>query len=315
MLDIRTNCKRQSGVALVSVILIVALMTVIVSRLSLMNGLWLMQVENSAAMVQARQATRAAQVWVSDILEKDNNSFDGQTDDWAQPVIPVPVAWGEMFGWIEDMQARFNINNLVDENGKLVPMEFARFQYLLKSLELDPVIAEAIVDWIDPDGVNTGAHGAEDLYYMGLDRPYLAANRPIIDLREVLQVKGIDQTVWNRLEPFITALPEHTKVNINTAKPEVIAAVVYNPETQKDFIKEAQRLSELVITEPFASMQELNEALAESQELSVESLEVNSHYFRAHTQMMFGNVEQRMSTLYSRNAGRARMIDQNRTLF
>jgi general secretion pathway protein K len=194
-------------------------------------------------------------------------------------------------------------------------MEFARFQYLLKSLELDPVIAEAIVDWIDPDGVNTGAHGAEDLYYMGLDRPYLAANRPIIDLREVLQVKGIDQTVWNRLEPFITALPEHTKVNINTAKPEVIAAVVYNPETQKDFIKEAQRLSELVITEPFASMQELNEALAESQELSVESLEVSSHYFRAHTQMMFGNVEQRMSTLYSRNAGRARMIDQNRTLF
>ncbi len=311
----RVKYRNQSGIALVTVILIVALMTIIVSRLSLMNSLWLMQAQNSAAMVQARQATRAAQVWVSDILEQDKNSFDGQTDDWAQPVIPVPIAWGEMFGWIEDMQARFNINNLVDEGGKPVPIEYARFQYLLTSLELDPAIAEAIIDWIDADGVTTGTKGAEDLYYMSLQRPYLAANRPIIDTRELLQIRGIDQAAWNRLEPFITALPEYTRININTAKPEVIAAVIFDPQTQNDFIQDALRISESVMSEPLATMEALNEAFSGNQNINLDTLEIGSRYFRAHTQMMFGNVEQRMSTLYLRNAGQARIIDQNRALF
>ncbi|NNE38472.1 MAG: type II secretion system minor pseudopilin GspK [Gammaproteobacteria bacterium] len=220
-----------------------------------------------------------------------------------------------MFGWVEDMQARFNVNNLVSEDGNRDEIEFARFQYLLKSLEIDPAIAEAIVDWMDTDGVVTGSNGAEDLYYMSLDRPYLAANRLIIDKRELLQVKGMDQTIWNMLESYISALPETTQVNINTAKPEVIAAAIYNPETRKEFIQEAQDFSESVMTKPFTTMEELNEALSEIPELTVESLAINSRYFRAHTQMMFGNVEHRMSTLYLRNGSQARIIDQNRTLF
>jgi general secretion pathway protein K len=315
MLVIRINHQRQQGVALVTVILIVALMTTIVSRLSLMNSIWLRQVDNSAALVQAGQATRAAQTWISDILKNDDNTFDAQTDDWAQPVIPVPIAWGEMFGWIEDMQSRFNVNNLINENGNIAPIEVVRFRYLLVNLELDPAIADAVVDWIDTDGIVTGSDGAEDLYYMGMERPYLAANRPIIDEREMLQIKGIDQTAWNRLEPYICALPERTKVNINTAKPEVVAAVFYNPDTKQEFIQQARSLSEQVMTEPFASAGELNAALSETPGLNIDSLVINSGYFRAHTQMMFGNVEQRMTTLYQRNSGGVRIIDHSRTLF
>ena len=315
MLVLRNNKKHQSGVALVTVILLIALMTAIVSRLSLLNGIWLKQVENTSALVQAGQATRAAQIWISDILEKDKNNFDGQTDDWAQPVIPVPIAWGEMFGWIEDMQSRFNVNNLVDENGKAVPMEVVRFEYLLGILELDPAISGAIVDWIDPDGTVTGSYGAEDLYYMGLDTPYLAANRPVIDERELLQVRGMDQATWNTLGPYITALPENTKVNINTAKPEVIAAAIYNPETKNDLIQDAKRWADSVVSKPFASLEEVNAELSENSGINLDSLDVSSSYFKANTQMLFGNVEHRMSTLYQRNSGRAQILQQNRTLF
>ena len=315
MLVPRNNNKRQGGVALITVILLVALMTAIVSRLSLLNGIWMRQVENSNAMVQASQATRAAQFWISDILEKDDNNFDGQTDDWARPVIPVPIAWGEMFGWIEDMQSRFNVNNLVDENGKVVLVEVARFEYLLETLGLDSAISGAIVDWIDPDGTVTGSYGAEDLYYMGLDTPYLAANRAIVDERELLQVRGVDLDTWNTLGPYITALPENTKVNINTAKPEVIAAAIYNPESKNDFSQDAKRWADSVVLKPFASLEEVNAELSENSGINLDSIDVSSSYFKANTQMMFGDVEHRMSTLYQRNSGRAQIIKQSRTLF
>lgn len=315
MLVPRNNSKRQGGVALITVILLVALMTAIVSRLSLLSGIWMRQVENSSAMVQAGQATRAAQLWISDILENDKNNFDGQTDVWAQPVIPAPIAWGEMFGWIEDMQSRFNVNNLVDKNGKVVFAEVIRFEYLLETLGLDSAISGAVVDWIDPDGTVTGSNGAEDLYYMGLDSPYLAANRPLIDERELLQVRGMDQLTWNTLGLYITALPEKTKVNINTAKPEVIAAAIYNPETNNDYMQDAKRWADSVVLKPFASLEEVNAELAEYDGINLDSLDVSSSYFKANTQMLFGSVEHRMSTLYQRDSGRAQIIQQTRTLF
>lgn len=310
------HVKNQTGVALVTVILILALLTAIVSRISLLNQIWLRQVNNSSALVQASQATQAAQIWVGTILEDDNDNYDARTDDWAQPMIPIPIAWGEMYGWVEDMQSRFNLNNLIDTEGKLNESAYQQFKQLLKLLDLEQGLADAVVDWIDADGAAFGPTGGEDIYYLSLKHPYLAANRPFIDEQELKMVRGFDLDVWNKLEPYITALPEQTAVNINTASAEVVAAVLYNPQSPADIKTEAERWVAEAQINPYTSIEEFTRQYSDSlNSLAVDELVVSSSYFKAHTQMTFDSVQHRMITLYSRKAGRARILQQTRTLF
>jgi general secretion pathway protein K len=306
----------QSGVALVTVILIIALLTAIVSRLSLVNQIWIRQVDNNNALVQASQATRAAQIWVSSILEDDTNGYDALTENWAQPIIPIPIAWGEMFGRVEDMQSRFNVNNLIDDSGKTNIKALEQFKQLLLALELDPGIEEAIIDWIDTDSIPYGTKGAEDVYYLIQENPYLAANRPFVDEQELRLVRGIDMAAWNKLEPFITTLPGFTPVNVNTASAEVLAAMLYNPDSPSNLKNEVASLVEDIQTNPFSNFEDFSTMVNERLNINTfEGLTVSSEYFKAYTDMTFGNVEQRMITLYQRKSGRASILQQSRTLF
>lgn len=308
---------RQTGVALITILLMVAFLTAIVSRLSLSTEVWLRQVQNSNSLAQARQATQAAQIWVMSILDDDNMDYDGQTDNWAQPIVPIPVAWGEVYGWIEDMQGKFNVNNLVDEEGRLNTVAMLQFERLLSSLDLEPGIAQAVADWIDPDSQSSGPAGAEDLYYLGLRNPYLASNRPLLEISELKLIRGMDRETWNRLIPHITALPGQTTVNINTTSPEVLAAVLFDPENQQlNLLSEARRWLADVETEPFASIEEFTQMAGNRiNPPGLSLIGVSSSYFRAHTQINFGNVEYRMLTLYQREGGRSRILQHAREIF
>jgi general secretion pathway protein K len=86
-------------------------------------------------------------------------------------------------------------------------------------------LADAVVDWIDPDGEIAGFGGAEDPYYLSLARPYRAANQPMQQADELYLVRGFDAKLVAKLEPLVTALPVHTTINVNTAPEAVLAAV------------------------------------------------------------------------------------------
>src|SRR5262245_20192976 len=51
-------------------------------------------------------------------------------------------------------------------------------------------IADAILDWLDPDDTPR-VNGAENDYYTGLDPPYRCKNGPLDSLEELLLVKGV----------------------------------------------------------------------------------------------------------------------------
>ena len=317
MLAHHDSClKKHNGVALITVLLIVAILTAIVSRLSFSNEIWRRQVENGSAHAQAVQATHAAQMWIDTILSQDKNSFDGMTDTWAQPVIPIPIAWGEMYGWMEDMQGRFNLNNLVNEEGKINSTALLQFENLLHQLQLNPGIAQAVADWIDPDSNTAGIDGAEDIYYIGLESPYMAANRPFVDIEELKLVRGIDLSAWNKLNPLITALPELTSINVNTASAEVLSAVLSDPKSSINIIIEAGIWQQEAQNKPFTRIEDFINQIPKTLNLNnFTSISVSSSYFKAHTQVTFDNVEQRMVTLFHRQNGRVSIVNQSRALF
>jgi general secretion pathway protein K len=122
------------------------------------------------------------------------------------------------------LQSRFNLNNLMTGN-RINEGELGRFRALLRQLELEPGIAEAVVDWIDRDGEPRPGGGAEDDYYSRLPRPYRAANRPFTDPSELLLVRGVTRQAFAALRPFVCTLPGRLPIDLNTAPEVVIQAL------------------------------------------------------------------------------------------
>lgn len=93
---------------------------------------------------------------------------------------------GIRFG-LEDESTKLNLNTLLladeyAENG-------AR-QILLALPGMTEEIADAILDWIDPDN-EPREYGAEADYYALLDPPYLPKNGPLESIEELLLVRGV----------------------------------------------------------------------------------------------------------------------------
>jgi type II secretory pathway component PulK len=85
-----------------------------------------------------------------------------------------------------DEGGKININALfkLDSSGQVL----TNFLMTLPNMTQD--VANAIVDWIDPDD-DTRDSGAETDYYSGLSPSYQAKNGPLDSLEELLLVKGV----------------------------------------------------------------------------------------------------------------------------
>ena len=299
------------GVALVTVLLVLAILTAMAGRLSFSNQVWLRQVGNGADFLQSALAVRAAQDWAGIILVEDDNDYDGLQDAWAQPLAPLPIGRGFVRGYMEDMQARINLNTLLDEDGAADQGAVRRFKRLLRILELNPDIADAVVDWMDGDADVSGPWGAEDGYYLGMNPPYVAANRRFRETGELRLVRGVDGNVWHKLKPYVSALPErNTAININTASPPVLAAAVREWGSPVQASVEAAQWSGRAGKEPFASVGDFYRAagLEYDSEEPPAGLDVRSSYFLARTRVDAGNARRRTATLYQRAGERARVL-------
>jgi general secretion pathway protein K len=219
--------RRQRGIAVITAILVVALVASAASFMAWQQQLWVRQVENLTAQAQGRAVVMAALQWARSALAQDarDNTVDHPGEGWAQPLTPLPVEGGELAGGVTDQQGRFNLNSLV-RGGRTSATDLAVFRKLLELLGLPPDLANAVIDWIDPDVEVSYPGGAEDMDYLALEPPYRAANRALTTVDGLARVKGFDAETLARLRPFVTALPQPTQVNVNTAPAEVLAAAV-----------------------------------------------------------------------------------------
>jgi len=150
-------------------------------------------------------------------------------------------------GVVLDAQGRFNINNLDpgprNSQAARAREAMAQFERLLAELAPDAGgnprdLAAAVVDWLDEDQEPfPESPGAEDPQYLGETLPYLPANRKMRSVSELLAVRGVTPEIYQALtaspacavdevpQPCITALPEFTAVNVNTAPRPVLAAL------------------------------------------------------------------------------------------
>jgi general secretion pathway protein K len=228
--------------AIIIAMLVLAIAAIVASGFMFRAAMEWRKFDNATSLIQARWVLRAAENWAGAVLRDDGrqSSVDHRGELWAKELPPVDSEGYALSGRVEDLDGRFNINNLV-KNGVVEPTQLAVFQRLLRALDLPETIAAYTADWLDKDDETYGGDEPETAFYRTLDPPLAPADRPLVSVDELIRVRGMDATTLARLRPFVAALPERAGVNVNTAPAEVLAALVDGLTMEQAYTLAARR--------------------------------------------------------------------------
>lgn len=299
----------QRGVALITAMLVVALAA---SAAVAMVSRQQYDIRRTGNLLQAEQAylyVLGIEDWAGQILRRDreDNNVDHAGEEWATLLPPIPVEGGQLAGSIEELQGRFNLNDLI-LNGEVDAEALARFRRLLAALELNTELAMAVADWLDADIEPIFPGGAEDDTYTRGVRPYRSANAPFVSVSELRLLNGMNEivdpeekeTVYDKLVPHVCALPGRTPVNVNTATAPVLMSLAEGL-TEAD----AEALIEGRGDEGYTTVNDFLQAnaLAGRGDGKLEKLvDVKSDYFVVTSQVNFGRITVNYQSMIQRGA-------------
>ncbi len=286
----------QRGVALITALLIVALATLAATAMAYRMQLDIRRAGNLAALERAHQYARGLEAWALNALREDARESagrDSRQEPWAHALPVIELDQGRLRGRMQDLDGRFNLNNLFVA-GTRQSAQIERLRRLLSALELNPALAEAIADWLDPDPV-AATDGAEDGTYLRARPPYRAANRHLAHVSELRLISGVDREVYRRLEPHVSALPvadAPTAINVNSASVPVLMSL--NAAITADAAERIHQDGQA----DFGSLTEFNEhpSIAALNLPPIANVSVDSRYFLAHGVI---EIEQRVQHFYS----------------
>jgi general secretion pathway protein K len=296
----RGTRHHQQGLALITAVLVVAIVATVATTLALGEQVWFRQAQNMSNRAQAESLRQGALNYAAILLTRDgkDNKTDHLGELWAKPLPPLPVEDGMIAFKVEDEQGRFNLNNLV-RNGAPSPPDIAMFQRLLTALKIDdPGLSEALRDWLDPDStVSQG--GAEDIEYLSLPQPYRSANQPLQSVDELRLVKGFTAKAVEDLRPYVTALPVPTTVNVNTAPDQVLAALTNLSASALQPVFDSR------VSQPFADAAQFIARIPSGTPPPPASLYgVNTGYFLVTIDIRYGRLQRRTEALIERVSGK-----------
>lgn len=275
----------QRGAALLLAMIIVTLVATLAAGM-VWQQTRAVQVEAAErAALQSEQILSGALDWARLILREDQRSGgpDHLGEPWATPLAEARLstflaAEGQsgddgpeafLSGSIADAQARFNLRNLVGEDGAPQPAAIAGLQRICEAAGVSGDVATRIADGLRQAWGAAGPGGGDDAAG--------AADVPL-EPRRIAQLTwlGLDAETAARLEPWVVILRVATPVNVNTAPREVIAAAVEGLD-----VGSAERLVQRRQREPFRSLEEVKAELPEAlqQGLTGKMLSVRSDYF------------------------------------
>ena len=218
----------QRGIALLTILVMVALATILAATIAKRQT---NTSENTGYLMRQDQSllyAKSAEAFFSELLIQDSDNggnIDHLQENWAKPMPAFPVEDGFISGRLLDESGKFNLNNLLKADGSVDDSARRWFEKLLQRVGLPAELSQAVIDWQDADDETTGAMGAESNYYQGLDPSYLASNTRFHQVEELKLVRGFEGKNYDLIAPYVTALPEATKINMNTAAPLLLASI------------------------------------------------------------------------------------------
>ena len=297
---------KQGGVALITAILIAALVSVVAVAMATRQTLDIRRTGNMLEVDQAYMYALGMEELAAQVLardKKDTGDVDSLLEDWAIPLPPTVVEGGSVAGSVEDMQGRFNLNNLVDGSNKVDPVQVKAFQAVLaqvstanEEIQISPFMANRVADWIDAD-LNSSADGAEDLEYLNADIPYRTANQFMASPSELGAMLDMSPEDMNVLLPLVSTLPIPTTLNVNTASETVLLSLHKDMTTSI-----AGGLVELRKENAFENKADFEKKLLDDYKITVDNklFDIKSDYFMVSVNATIGRTQLYMFSLLER---------------
>ncbi|MCS3512967.1 type II secretion system protein GspK [Pseudomonas grimontii] len=272
--------RRQRGVALLSVLLVMSLALLLTAGMLRSHQLMVQSSARQIHQVQLRQWALSAEAWALEILQAtadDQNSRVHQGQAWARATWPFETQGARITLEIEDLSARFNVNALLGE-GQVDRLIEQRWLRLLAALGLPP-----------------------------LD---LRAAGPVAEQRELSQLRllpGIDGATLRQLEPWVALLPKDASLNINTALPQVLATLEgMSPPTAEALVNQRP-------TTGYGSVQAfIHDPLIAGLGVTGHGLGISSRWFRINVDVRLGTSRLRLASEVERErkTGRWRVVQR-----
>lgn len=232
----------EKGVALISVLLVFAIVTIIAGEMLSRSYL---DIKKSAAIINTKQAYLyalsgeqfARQILIRDYKESGARKIsdaipqsDSLTDNWSTLKKGFDINNGKLTIEILDLQGKFNLNSLRNSDGSSNREASRQFGRLLSVLKIKTNYVPVLADWLDKDKKRR-INGAEDALYR--EKNYLTANIEIADRTELRLLRGFKPRDYDILKDHVVALPQNTisgansktKYNINTMDAKLLEAL------------------------------------------------------------------------------------------
>lgn len=303
MIAQRRHRSAPRGVALVSVLLIVAVTTALAYEIANRHAFGVAVSRQVLSGSQAREYALGGEQYARQLLYADwederTRSKDTLLEDWSSTTKAFEVDDGGIEMRIVDLSSRFNLNSVSGADG---PQNAARLKRLFTQLGLDPKDVDAWIDWIDPDQ-EVQPYGAEDADYLLREPPHRAANQPAVDMSELrLAVPFESRDEYARLRPHVTVLPtDRLTININTVTEAVLASLAPNFPAA-----DAQRLVEQVrdydaVETVIASHAPLGASAA--------ALRVGSRFFEVQVRAHHGGIRSELTSVLHRDPENGELV-------
>ena len=270
-----SRINNNSGIILLVTIWMLIILSVLAVGVGHRNSIGVKLSRYSIDRLKAYYIAKAALQMVAGGLEKDVNNYDTfyecglslESDQTPEEIFKdVPLAEGYytvsykkhfqqeprvLYGLIDE-ERKININALNYYSD-------IALEKLLMLLDVDSetakTIASSVVDWHDSDSnVTNIGYGAEDDYYMGLEKSYHCKNFRFESLEELLLIKGVSKEIFLKIKDYLSIYPltvTALKVNVNTADRIVLQALARsgadldaNPQTGPE---EADGLAQKIV--------------------------------------------------------------------
>lgn len=213
------------GSAILSALFIMILVAIAATAMSLRLQIDINRTQLIQTMSSLKNAASAIEAQAIQKLIKNGLTFNKNNKQNIDADLNLPfLLWQNNIKAsvdIIDLQSKFNVNNLKNSE------QLKNLTLLIKNVDtnISPQSAFLITlqtqEWItkkNPNLLNLSSAN----FYAKQDPPYYPSHKLFSSITEWRLVKGVTQTIYNQLFPFVTALPEETKLNLNTASAEVL---------------------------------------------------------------------------------------------
>lgn len=287
------NPTHQRGTAIIVALFVTAL--VAAAAIAMMDHLRI-DTRRTELILNNNQANLLAQgsiAWAKDQLINDlKQKQTGKVVDRTPIVSPINTVNGaKVTSTIEDAQGKLNLNNLT--NAIYQPVLTRLIQ--LVAPETNATVAQnitlGVVDWITPGLTNS----KYDQYYTKLNPPYRSPHHPMVSVSELRLIQGVTPALYSKLEPYVTALPDKTQININSAPIAVIMS--FSPSIKIDMAKALdgfRHQSPLTSLDMLANFPDIKNSPMGG------NLTVSSDFFLINTRVTIGDQTITLNTLMTR---------------